>query len=179
MSFLRHPAVQRVFSAGLLLSLMAWLAAPVMGATAPQTFAAEADWLDAAPPTVEAAFEQALGEAAARGARTPEAFAATFADVLEAQADPQLARFLDAHPPEALLAVLYGQWMRAFSHHRGLEAAPAPPVAAPAGMALGAFAHWNRSETLTQDYASRPLPSTAERALRPFDVLSSAQPLGP
>lgn len=179
MRLLRHTAVQRFFSAGLLMSLMAWLAAPVTGATASQPFTTASDWLDAAPPTVEAAFEQALGEAAARGARTPEAFAETFVDVLEAQADPELARFLEAHPPEALLTVLYGQWMRAFSHHRGLEAAPTPPVAAPAGSALGAAVSLDRSEARPHVYAATPLPPVAERALRPFDVLTSAQPLGP
>ena len=179
MRFLRHTAVQRVFSAGLLLSLVAWLAAPVTGAAVPQALAAEAEWLDAAPPTVEAAFEQALGEAAERGALTPETFAATFVDVLKAQADPELARFLEAHPPEALMTVLYGQWMRAFSHHRGLEAAPASPVGAPAGTAFSAWAAPGRLDTRPHVYAATPLPPAAERALRPFGVLSSAQPLGP
>lgn len=179
MRFLRHTAVQRFFSAGLLLSLMAWLAAPALGATTPPTLAGSAEWLDAAPASVEAAFEQALGEAAAQGARTPEAFVAAFADVLDAQADPELARFLDTHPPEALLTVLYGQWMRAFSHHRGLEAAPAPPFAVPAGTALSACTRWDRSGVVTQRSTVSLLPATAERAIRPFDVLSSAQPLGP
>jgi hypothetical protein len=175
----RHLAVQRFLSAGLLLSLVAWLAAPVTGASAQQTFAAEAEWLDTAPATVEAAFEQALTEAAAQGARTPEAFVAAFADVLAAQADPELARFLQTHPPDALQTVLYGQWMRAFSHHRGLEAAPGPPVAAPAGTALGACARWEQTDEGVRAYAATPRPSIAERALCPLDELSSAQPLGP
>lgn len=178
MRFLRHAAVQRLFSAGLLLSLTVWLAAPVTGATAPRAFAA--DWLGAGvPPTVEAAFEQTLAEAASQGARTPEAFVAAFADALAAQADPGLARFLEAHAPDALLSVLYGQWMRAFSHQRGLEAAPAPPVAAPAGTSVGPLAVWDRTrESVRADAAAQAHP-VAEPALRPVHILSSAQPLGP
>ena len=178
MRFLRHAAVQRLFSAGLLLSLTVWLAAPVLGATAPRAF--EADWLGAeVPPTVEAAFEQALTEAASRGARTPEAFVAAFADVLAAQADPELAQFLEGHAPDALLTVLYGQWMRAFSHHRGLEAAPSSPAAPPAGTALGSLGYQDRPEEAPRAWTVVPLPAQADQAFRPLAVLSSAQPLGP
>jgi hypothetical protein len=176
MRFLRHIAVQRLFSAGLLLSLSLWLTAPAVGATAPR--ALDAEWPEV-PVTVEAAFEQAFAEAASVGARTPEAFAAAFADALDAQADPALAQFLKEHAPDAFLSVLYGQWVRAFSHHHGLEAAPAPPVAAPAGASLGAFASRDGPATTVPMGAAASLLSTATQSPAPLAELSSAQPLGP
>lgn len=178
MRFLRHAAVQRLFSAGLLLSLALWLTAPAVGATAPRTLDAEWPGLEV-PATVEAAFEQAFTEAATAGARTPEAFVTAFADALDAQADPALARFLKEHAPDAWLGMLYGQWVRAFSHHNGLEAAPAPPIAAPAGASLGAFAYQDCPATTAPVIAATSLLSTATQLPVPLAELSSAQPLGP
>lgn len=178
MRFLRHAAVQRFFSAGLLLSLALWLTAPAVGATAPRTL--DAEWPGPeVPTTVETAFEQAFTEAATAGARTPEAFVAAFADALDAQADPALAQFLKEHAPDAWLGMLYGQWIRAFSHHNGLEAAPAPPIAAPAGASLSAAAYQERAAATASVVVTTPLPSTADRPLVPLAELSAAQPLGP
>jgi hypothetical protein len=60
-----------------------------------------------------------------------------------------------------------------------LEAAPAPPIAAPAGPALGACAPPAQADAGARVYAATPLPPAAERAVRSLDELSSAQPLGP
>lgn len=180
MRLLRHSAVQRFFSLGLLLSLGLWLAAPAAGADAERALASQAEWLGLAPPTVEAAFEEALVVAASHGVRTPEAFAAAFAEALAAQPDAALARFLGSEAgADALLSVLYGQLLRAFSHHTGLEAAPAPPVAAPAGgTALAALSGVMRAGTLgalaaaaVRPVHDAPIIALAER--------SAAQPLGP
>jgi hypothetical protein len=178
MRLLRHAAIQRLFSAGLLLSLGLWLAAPAVGAAAPRSL--DAEWPGPhVPSTVEAAFEHALAEAASAGARTPEAFVAAFADALDAHADPALAQFLEEHAPDAFLSVLYGQWVRAFNHHNGLEAAPAPPVAAPAGAPLSAAAPRDGPTASAAVYAASSLCSTAAQAPVPLAELSSAQPLGP
>jgi hypothetical protein len=178
MRFLRHAAVQRLFSAGLLLSLALWLAAPAVGATAPRTL--DAEWPGPeVPSTVETAFEQVLADAASVGARTPEAFVAAFAEALDAQADPALAQFLKEHAPDAFLSVLYGQWVRAFSHHNGLEAAPAPPVAATAGAALTAAAPRDGPAATAPVYAAASLLATTAQGPVPLAELSSAQPLGP
>ncbi len=168
MRLLRHPIVQRVFSLVLLGGLGLWLAAPAAGTARP----GPAVPLDA-PPTVEAAFEQAL--AAAHG--TPEAFVAAFAEALGA--DPDLAPFVEAHGgTEALLAVLYGQLLRAFGHERGVEAAPAPPVAAPTGASpVAARLHQAAAEAVIRPALLQP--PTPGRAVVSLAVLSSAQPLGP
>ncbi len=181
MRFLRHSAVQRFFSVGLLLSLGLWLAAPAAGADAGRVLASQAEWLGTeAPAPVEAAFEEALVVAAEHGVQTPEAFAAAFADALAARPDPALAQFLGTHDgADALLAVLYGQLLRAFSHHTGLEAAPASPVAAPAGGSspgpLARLATTGASVSLAaapvRPAHDAPVVSLAER--------SAAQPLGP
>lgn len=178
MRLLRHAAVQRLFSAGLLMSLGLWMTAPAVGSMPPRTVPAE--WPGpSVPSTVEAAFEQALAEAASVGARTPEAFVAAFADALDAQADPALAQFLKDHAPDTFLSLLYGQWVRAFNQHRGLEAAPAPPIAAPAGASLSAAAPRDGPAAAAPVYADASLRSTATQAPTPLAVLSSAQPLGP
>lgn len=178
MRFLRHVAVQRLFSAGLLLSLALWLAAPAVGATAPRTL--DAEWPGPeVPATVEAAFEQALTEAASTGARTPGAFVTAFADALDAQADPALAQFLKEHTPDAWLGMLYGQWVRAFSHHSGLEAAPAPPIAAPAGASLSAAAPRDGPTATAPIHPTTSLLATTTQFPVPLAELSSAQPLGP
>ena len=180
MRLLRHSAVQRFFSLGLLLSLGLWLAAPAAGADAGRALASQAESLGLASPAVEAAFEQALVTAATHDVRTPEAFAAAFADALTAQQDPALAQFLGSEAgADALLSVLYGQLLRAFTYHTGLEAAPAPPVAAPAGStALTPFTGVMRTG------APGAFTPPAIRAVHETPVValaerSAAQPLGP
>ncbi len=182
MRFFRHTAVQRLFSVGLLLSLGLWLAAPAAGADAGRALAAQAEWLGAqAPPTVEAAFEEALATAASHGARTPEAFVAAFADALAARPDPALAHFLDTHAgADALLSVLYGQLLRAFSHRTGLVASPAPPLASPAGGAsTGPLARPSRVETNASLRATAPVRPVHDRPVISLAERSAAQPLGP
>ncbi len=165
MRLLRHYVAQRLVSFALLGGLGLWLVAPATGAARPVGFDA--------PPHVEAAFEQAL--AAADG--TPEAFVAAFAEALGA--DPNLAPLLDEHGgTEALLAVLYGQLLRAFGHERGVEAAPAPPVAAPSGASpSAAWTHRASAAVLTPATLTPRL--APGRLAVPLAVLSSAQPLGP
>ncbi len=182
MRFLRHTAVQRLFSLGLLLSLGLWLAAPAAGADAGRTLAAQAEWFGAqTSPTVEAAFEQALVSAASQGARTPEAFAAAFAEALADRPDPALAHFLETHPSaDALLSVLYGQLLSAFSHHTGLEAVAGSPLASPAGgTAPGLFARLGHAKGSASPGTATLLRSGVAAFVRPVDERSSAQPLGP
>lgn len=173
MRLLRHTVVQRWFCLGLLLSLGLWLTAPVASA-APRTLGFGTE----APPTVEAAFEQALAEAAQAGARSPDAFAAAFAEALAAQADPELARFLEEHANVDVLSLLYGQWLRAFSPYRGLEAAASSPPVAPAGPSLTASALGHRTATLDRVAPPTPRPVAAPPAV-PLAERSAAQPLGP
>ncbi len=172
MRLLRHSIVQRVFSVGLLVGLGLWLVAPATGAAQPTAIPASLG----APPTVEAAFEQAL--AAADGARTPEAFIAAFTEALDA--DPDLARFLEEQGgADALLPILYGHLLRAFGHERGVEAAPAPPVAAPIGAAPGPAAQLLRTDADASVQASLIQASARHEVIVPLAVLSAAQPLGP
>lgn len=180
MRFLRHAAVQRLFSVGLLLSLGLWLAAPAAGADVGRALASQVEWLGPAPPTVEAAFEEALVAAASQGARTPEAFAAAFADALAARPDPALAQFLGSDAgADALLSVLYGQLLRAFSHHTGLEAAPAPPVASPAGgTSPGPLGRLMRAEAPVS-LAVAPIRPVHDAPVVSLAERSAAQPLGP
>ena len=180
MRFLRHSAVQRVFSLGLLLSLGLWLSAPVAGADAGRALASQAKWLHLAPPPVEAAFAEALDVAASQGVRTPEAFTAAFAEALATQQDPVLARFLNSEVgADALLSVLYGHLLRAFSHHTGLEAAPSPPVASPSGSTPSASLAWALPADVQSSLEATSLGSGREAPACVLAERSSAQPLGP
>ncbi|MEM1041470.1 MAG: hypothetical protein AAGI91_02470 [Bacteroidota bacterium] len=170
MRFLRHSAIQRVLSAGLLLGLGLWLVAPATGAARPVAAP------PGAPPTVEAAFEQAL--AAAADARTPEAFVAAFAEALSAE--PDLAQFLDQRGgAELLLSILYGHLLQAFGHDRGVVAAPAPPVAAPAGGTSSLAAKLLHAQALAPRPVAIAPASSCPDTVVPLAVLSAAQPLGP
>lgn len=172
MRFIRHSIVQRVFSVSLLLGLGLWLVAPATGAARPMPTSVSLG----APPTLEDAFEQAL--AAADGARTPEAFVAAFAEALAAE--PDLARFLEEQGgTDALLAILYGHLLRAFGQDRGVVAAPAPPVAAPAGAAPGPSARQLRTDADAPIQAALTSALTSRFVIVPLAVLSAAQPLGP
>lgn len=171
MRLLRQSIVQRVLGLALLVGFGLWLVAPATGAArsalVPSSFGA--------PPTVEAAFEQAL--ASAQKARTPEAFVATFADALGA--DPDLAQFLDEQGgTDALLAVLYGHLLRAFGHERGIMAAPASPVAAPTGASPVAASLYRLGGAVTVAQVASSVSATDDIVV-PLAVLSAAQPLGP
>lgn len=170
MRVLRHPALQRLLSFGLLVSLGLWLAVP---ASAARTALA----VEPAELGLPADAQDAVREALA-AARSATDFADALASALGARPDGADLAERIADEPDALLALLYGHLFQAFGHFDGPVAVPAGAAVAASGAPLSAAAVVAEAEqggaASGEAYAGAASPAVLSAPL-----LTAAQPRGP